>query len=245
VRARWLALLVMPVACLNPVGPAVEAPSVQPDASGPPVTITTVGKFRYLVHWDGRPRPCPRQPSKMFPIDSLQARDGWYGAQLRAAGEGPLCSDAAAAGEVYRLAWIPSFHSTVVVRIEKRGVWYLLTAVQLSGAGGYAPGIPEHRFTAAISQSDWDEWLGLLSRARFWQAQTIAADTIFDSTGAHVDLMGLDGAQWLLEAARSKEYQAVDRWTPMKDGPYAAFREACTWLLHRTGLVPDTLVAEY
>ncbi len=243
--ARWLALLVMPVACLDPVGPAFEPPSAQPEPSDSPVTITTVGNYRYLVHWDAKPRPCPTESLKTFPIDSLQARDGWYGGQLRAAGEGPLCSDASPARELYRLAWIPSFHHTVIVRIERRGGEYSLTTVQLSGAGGYEPGTPLRRSTIAISQSEWNLWLGLVSRARFWQAQTIAADTVFDSTGTRVEFMGLDGAQWMLEATRANEYHAVDRWSPLKDGPYARFREACSWLLRRSGLVPDTLMAEY
>lgn len=114
-HARWLILLVMPVACLDPLGPTSDTPAAVSQTSNPPVTITTVGNYRYLVHWDAKPRQCPTQSRNLFPIESLQARDGWYGGQLRAASEGPLCSDASPQRELYRLAWIPSFHHTVIV----------------------------------------------------------------------------------------------------------------------------------
>jgi len=166
VGARWLALLVMPVACLDPVGPAFEPPSAQPEPSDSPVTITTVGNYRYLVHWDAKPRPCPTESLKTFPIDSLQARDGWYGGQLRAAGEGPLCSDASPARELYRLAWIPSFHHTVIVRIERRGGEYSLTTVQCRELAGTSP---ERRWAVARSQSanqsGTSGWVWSLERA--------------------------------------------------------------------------------
>jgi len=245
VRTRWLVVLVTPLACWDPVGPSADRVPTLPQASTAPITLTTVGSYRYLVHWDATPVLCPANSARMFPVKSLQAMDGWYGAQLRAAGARPLCSDANAAEEVYRLAWIPSFDHTAIVRIERRGDDYSLSAVELSGAGGYQPGRPQQLLTVPLSEADWKTWLALVAEARFWQAQTVAADTVFDSTGAHVELMGLDGAQWLLEARRSSDYHAVDRWSPLADGPYGAFRTACSWLLHRSGMVPDTLVAGY
>ena len=244
-RARWLALLVSPLGCLDPMGPSHHDPSTPQQTSAAPVTITTVGDYRVLVHWNARPIPCPTQSQGIFPIESLQAMDRWYGNQLRAAGERSLCADANAGNEVYRLAWIPSFHHTVIIRIERRGGDHSFNAVQLSGAGGYEPGTPQEQITVAISESEWKSWLALIARARFWEAQTIAADTIFDSTGARVGFVGVDGAQWILEAKRFTDYHAVDRWSPLSTGPDGAFRAACSWLLHRSGLVPDTLIAEY
>lgn len=238
-------MLVAPLACWDPVGPATDKLSTLPEASNATVTITTVANYRYLVHWDATPLPCPTNSALMFPVKALQDRDHWYGAQLRAAGAQSLCSDANIAQEVYRLAWIPSFHHTVIVRIERRGGDYSLSAVELSGAGGYDPGTPQRHIAMALRESEWKAWLVLVTESRFWQAQTVAADTVFDSTGTHVDFMGLDGAQWVLEGRRGDEYHAVDRWTPLADGPYGAFRTACSWLLHRSGMVSDTLVAEY
>lgn len=244
-RTRWLVVLVAPLACWDPVGPSAPENIDVSETPSAAVTVTTVGNYRHLVHWDATPVRCPTNSTVMFPIKSLQAMDGWYGAQLRAGGAKTLCSDAAVAQEVYRLAWIPSFHHTVIVRVERREGSYSLSAIELSGAGGYEPGTPQRHVAATLSQTEWNTWLNLVAQARFWHAQTVAADTVFDSTGAHVEFMGLDGARWLLEARRADTYHAVDRWSPMADGPYGAFRTACSWLLHRSGLVPDTLVAEY
>lgn len=246
-RRRWLAILVAPLACLDPVGPPTETTAQVPDdlATLAPVTMTTVGEYRYLVHWDATPIPCPANSTALFPITSLQERDRWYGSQLGATGAQSLCSDTTSAEEVYRLAWIPTFHHTVVVRIERRGQSYALSAVELSGAGGYEPGVPQRRTAITLRESEWAAWLRMVVQSRFWQAQTVAHDSVFDSTGAYSEWIGLDGAQWVLEARRGNDYHAVDRWSPMADGPYAAYRRACTWLLLRSSLVADSIVAGY
>lgn len=246
-RRRWLAILIAPLACLDPVGPPAETTAQPPEdvPTLPVVTMTTVGEYRYLVHWDATPIPCPTSSTALFPIKSLQDREGWYGSQVGATGAQSLCSDTTGAEEVYRLAWIPSFHHTVVVRIERHGESYALSAVELSGAGGYDPGVPQRRIAMTLRQSEWDAWLRMVAQSRFWQAQTVDQDSIFDSTGAYSPWIGLDGAQWLLEARRGNDYHAVDRWSPLVEGPYTGYRRACTWLLLRTGMVSDRLVAGY
>jgi hypothetical protein len=251
VRARWLVLVMVPIGCMDPVGPSVpDTPSARTDLSlvlqESERTVTTlVDGYRYVTHYDARPVPCVAGSRSMFPVRALADRDAWYGSQLRAGGEGPLCAEASPTDEVYRLAWIPSFHHTVIVRVEKRGSDYSFSAAQLSGAGGYEPGTLGDKVSESLSESEWNVWLELLSQSRFWRAHTIADDTVFDASGKRTELVGLDGAEWLLEAVRGGEYHAVDRWSPLANGPDAAFRRACSWLLHRSGFAPDTLVSEY
>ena len=263
---RWWPLICAPLACLNPLAPTspeiapvgtVEAQRVPcnivrnergihgSDCDDGLLTLATYDDHRYLLHWNGKPVTCTTPVTSLFPVQPLQARDGWYGVQLRAAGERSLCDDPEAAEEVYRLSWIPSFHPTVIIRFERRDQTYRLRGVILSGAGGYEPGIVANSVDTPLTQADWQAWLGLAARARFWTAPTEASDTVLDTSGAVQFVMGLDGAQWLLEARQNGQYHAVDRWSPDPDGPHSAFRTACTWLLHRSGLVPDSLLAGY
>src|SRR5919198_5935785 len=97
-------------------------------------------EYRPIVHWGARPIECNSNSSSTFPLAYLQERDDWYGKQLRATGQGSLCRESRKVEQVYRLTWIPSFHPTVMVRIEKRGGAQLLHAVRLSGAGGFYTG---------------------------------------------------------------------------------------------------------
>jgi hypothetical protein len=57
--------------------------------------------------------------------------------------------------------------------------------------------------------------------------------------------LGLDGAQWVLEWAGHGRYYSIDRWSPEPRGPAAAYRRLGEWLLHRSSLAPDSLVAQY
>lgn len=200
--------------------------------------------FRYIVHWDGVPIRCDTSDTATFPLPYLRHRDGWYGAQLRATGQGPLCAGSATLTSVFRLTWIPSFYPTVMIRIEQHGATYSLYAVRLTGAGGYAPGSKGRDTTVTLASSDWEEWLRLLSAARFWEASTGESDSVVSPHGKAFAIMGADGAQWLLEGRRGNQYHAVDRWSPHAE-PNLPFRKACEWLLKRSGMVDSVVVADY
>ncbi|MEJ2239777.1 MAG: hypothetical protein P8X82_15900 [Gemmatimonadales bacterium] len=245
VRLRFWPLVCATAACLDPLAPETDTSPPTPLDTLTHVTVTKVGDLRYVVHWNGAPIACPTSVKQTFPIPYLQERDPWYGEQLRAAGEGSLCDDQDPPEEVYRLSWIPSFDPTVIVRLERLSSGVHLSAVRLSGAGGYEPGVPVARARLDLAESEWRHWLHLVSSARFWTAPTAESHKVLDKDGNEVYGMGLDGAQWLLEARRGADYHAVDRWSPMRNGPYAAFRAASEWLLNRSGLVGDSLVVSY
>jgi hypothetical protein len=179
---------------------------------------------------------CDRVGARFLAGTSLTDREGWYGRQLRAAGERPLCQSPEQPHVVYRLTWIPSFHPSVIVLIERTSVGYQLRAKTLSGAGGYDPGHLARDTMSSLTDTDLETFARLLAAARFWQLPT---------TPLPNGMMGLDGAQWMLEGLSDGRYHIVDRWSPNSEGPDAAFRQLANWLLARSGLVNASIVREY
>jgi len=177
-------------------------------------------------------RPCGTS-ARFFASTPLADREGWYGRHLSVLDERPLCDSAQ---EVYRLTWVPSFHPTVVVRIERDSVGYLLRAKRESGAGGYEPGRLAVDTSTRLVRSDVDALRRLLGAARFWSLPSKPAP---DGT------VGSDGAQWVMEGLAAGRYHVVDRWSPRADGPYARYRQLAEWLLARSGLASRSLVREY
>jgi hypothetical protein len=170
---------------------------------------------------------CVPGDTALFPSAHLREREGWYGKHLRAAGEGRLCARAGGA-EVYRFTWLRSFHAPVVVRVEKRGARYSLTAKRLGGAGGYEPGALAVNRTVPIGAGEWERLRMLLDSAAFWSPATRTEDPS----------IGLDGAQWILEGVQGDRYKALDRWSPEEAGPDRHIRALGLFLLRIAGLTP-------
>ena len=172
----------------------------------------------------------------LFPDTSLQRMEGWYGPQWRALEAGPLCGMPASVSEVFRFVWLPSFHPAVAVTVSWTQFGSTLVAKRLNGAGGYAPGGIARDTTVELSSTQEEMLQDLVMAAGFFTEPTKEPPT-----GG----MGVDGAQWILEWASAGRYHAVDRWSPRRDGPYKNFRALGEWFLKLSGLVPDSLVAEY
>jgi len=113
---------------------------------------------------------CSEPERTLFPVSSLQRRDEWYGEQLRAAGEGPLCDFSDQAAETYRFSWIRSFSPTVVVRVSMTDTAVLVTGKQLSGAGGYEPGSLVVNRTVRVPQDAALRLRALIDSTGLWQA---------------------------------------------------------------------------
>ena len=170
---------------------------------------------------------CLPGDTALFPSAHLQAREGWYGKHLRAAGEGRLCGRAGVE-EAYRFTWLRTFHAPVVVRVEKRGGRYVLTAKQLDGAGGYEPGGLVANRTVQLGSGEWAHLRVLLDSAAFWSPGPMTEDP----------RIGLDGAQWILEGVHGHRYQAVDLWSPEETGPGRHIRAVGLYLLRIARLTP-------
>jgi hypothetical protein len=123
---------------------------------------------------------------------------GWYSKHLRAMGEPSL--SCGATGRVYRFTWLRSFDHPVAVRITDRGRGGLLEAVELDGAGGYAPGSVLRRKSYVLGERD-------MARLRMAMAPAWNLDATADDNGR-------DGAEWIIELAEDGRHHAVTRWSP-------------------------------
>jgi hypothetical protein len=137
--------------------------------------------------------------------------------QLRAAHE-PSLLDMARDKSVliYRFDWLRTFHQPIIVRlvVNQDGIGRV-TAIEMTGQGGFAPGVIAKKQTLEVSKQDVAHFQGLTKAILYWTMPTEAGP------------VGNDGAQWILEGVQSGQYHVVVRWTP-KVGPY---REACLYML--------------
>lgn len=124
----------------------------------------------------------------------------------------------------YRFLWLRTFHAPIVVRlnVDSDGK-LLLTSKITSGLGGYRPGEVIYRDEIEIDQMQMELFLRLLESINFWQMPLEETD------GA----VGLDGAQWVLEAVTGGKYKMVNRWSPEPEDP---FRMAALSLVEMAGL---------
>ncbi len=161
---------------------------------------------------------CPTNMSEMFffpqgtfgptegRFDQDEFRRTWYSKHLRAMNEPSLsCGDTN--GDSYRFLWLRTFHAPIAVRIDRTPEKSTISAVQLSGAGGYDPGSIADRTTRDLSAQNVDSLLAAFDTADFWHLPSWKTS------------MGADGAQWIVEARSRGQYHVVDRWSP-KAGPF-------------------------
>jgi hypothetical protein len=163
----------------------------------------------------GRPvvQVCPDAPeARYFPVGSFPGSpshfDGdlfarrWYSQHLAAMEEPSLSCGPSLDDETYRFVWLRTFSNPVAVRVFQRGSHYGLEAVILNGAGGYEPGVVSSRVTRELTRAQWRRLLSALDEAQFWQTTTTVDD-----------IVGNDGAQWIVEARSGGQYHFVDRWS--------------------------------
>jgi hypothetical protein len=158
----------------------------------------------------------------------------WFGRLWDALQEADLCTDVGEARQVYRFLWVPTFDPVVAIEIREEAGTHRLRAKRLTGAGGYELGHLAVDTSFSMTPADWANFSRLVRESGF----------LADS-GVFAGPLGLDGAQWILEWAGGKRHYVVDRWSPDARGPAAAYRRVGEWLLHRSGLVPDSLVVGY
>ena len=129
-----------------------------------------------------------------------------YPAYLEAASEESLykLSRRPISGEDYslRFTWLRTFHHPVVIRVERKGESFTMTAKELSGQGGYEPG----KVQRTVKRS--------LATASAHQLQTsLDSKGLFDEPPSDCGF-NLDGSQWLFEIADQNGYRMVKRSSP-------------------------------
>ena len=167
-------------------------------------------------------------PTKMFSNNSnlpslRNFKVNWYSKQLIALKEPIIFSDTSKK-EIYRFTWLRSFHNPIAIRMETLGNVYRLYWKLCSGAGGYAPGELIIDKQKIVDKNTWDEFIILLDEIDFWELNT------------EEEVLGSDGAEWIIEGKRLNQYQVVDRWTPNHDSKYF---KCCDFLIKLTDLVID------
>ncbi len=167
-------------------------------------------------------------PAGIFGDDS---RDAWYSSQLQSLDE-PTLSGLLATEQVYRFTWLRTFHHPIAVRvsIHPNGT-ATITTKMASGTGGYAPGQLIVNTSREIGAEDVRRLLDLIRAMDFWNmpAELPPGNSI-----------GLDGAQWIFEAARNGNYHVVDRWSP-KTGPIRTLGLRLIQNLARLPVPADTI----
>ena len=155
----------------------------------------------------------------------------WYSGHLLALNQEPLwplASDPEVT--VYRFTWLRTFHNPIVVRVKvspngSSDVY----SVRADGAGGYEPGVIVERSRRHLSRSVTSALLSRINESGFWNlpAQKEASTVVVDGRVVEQIVIGLDGAQWILEAVDDGKYHVFDDWSP--EG--GAYRSAMLHLL--------------
>ncbi|WP_371229396.1 hypothetical protein [Roseovarius sp. 2305UL8-3] len=136
------------------------------------------------------------------PMEKTLFYEEWFGNQLLAMGEPSLARTKLDEGAVaVRLLVLPTFTPAFAIHFEKRvdGLTRL-EATLLDGAGGYAPGRVDQRYSRELPRSDLDEVLKHLEQLSLMNGGQIERR----------DAACSDGTQFVLEIARQAYFHAVD-----------------------------------
>jgi hypothetical protein len=127
----------------------------------------------------------------------------------------PGCVD-----EAYSLTWIPSFHPPVLVRVWRVGDQSFMVAKALDTRGWSEFGNVRETNVRALTAFEWRDFTDLANHADYWQLPKTTTE-----------LTPQDGAVWIIDGVKSKEYHWVRRRVPRDQ-----FAEMCKHLIRLSGL---------
>jgi hypothetical protein len=110
----------------------------------------------------------------------------------------PACVD-----EAYMLIWIPSFHAPVMVRVWRLGNRYFMVGKSLDSKGWSNFGTIKETNARLLTAFEWRDWNDALNRASYWKMSSTVDEPAPN-----------DGAVWLIDGWRAKEYHWVRRIAP-------------------------------
>lgn len=91
-----------------------------------------------------------------------------------------------------------------------------------NGAGGYGPGEIVIDSCLTISENEWNSFSNIIKEIDFWNLSPIEKTQV----------IGYDGAQWILEGSKENTYHMVNRWS--SDDKETS--KACLYLLELSKL---------
>ncbi len=171
-----------------------------------------------------------------FPIKTKAGSEGltafeseWYGKSLERMKEPrlpALVKDVNA--DVYRMMILPTWGNSIVVRVQRHGDLYSLSARRLDGQAGYDPGKLIEAKNIQLSADDSKTLGVLIQNLNFFQSST------------ENDIYGHDGDEWIIEGVSQGKYHVVQRWCAPSYNPekrkLTAFLALCKFLLDKSTL---------
>jgi hypothetical protein len=171
-----------------------------------------------------------------FPIKTKAGSEGltafeseWYGKSLERMKEPrlpALVKDVNA--DVYRMMILPTWGNSIVVRVQRHGDLYSLSARRLDGQAGYDPGKLVEAKDIELSADDSKTLGVLIQNLNFFQLST------------ENDIYGHDGDEWIIEGVSQGKYHVVQRWCAPSYNPekrkLTAFLALCKFLLDKSTL---------
>lgn len=107
--------------------------------------------------------------------------------------------------ETYRILWLRSFDPPMVFRlIILSDGSAILVVKKTNGKGGFEPGKIVLNKQMNIDSRETQELLKTLALAKFWSLPTLALP---HPSG----FVGYDGANWIVEGKKDRQYHVVDR----------------------------------
>jgi hypothetical protein len=122
--------------------------------------------------------------------------------------------------EAYSLTWIPSSHAPVFVRVWRTGDQAFIVAKALDSKGWSKFGNVRESNSRPLTKFEWRDFSDLLRRASYWELP----ETVDE-------IVPQDGAVWLVDGLRSKQYHWARRRVPK-----AQYAEICKHLIRLSGL---------
>lgn len=148
------------------------------------------------------------------PVELIsEVEEDWYPSQWKAAREPSfyLLSKQERPPEfALRFSYIPSFTSSVFIRIQKDGDEYWLIAKQMNGAGGYDPGSIDRSKRYRLSSRQVAELQRLLTEDALFSEPSDECQSGF----------GFDGTQWIYELIEPNGYRMIKRRSPSQGAGY-------------------------
>jgi hypothetical protein len=171
-----------------------------------------------------------------FPIKTDARAEGvtafeaeWYGKTLERMDE-PRLLDAVkdVNAETYRLMILPTWGNSIVVRVQRHGEFYSLSARRLDGQAGYDPGRLVESKDIELDAEDSKTLGVLIQNLNFFELPT--DDTV----------RGFDGDEWIVEGVSHGKYHVAQRWcapayNPDKRG-LKSFLAFCRFLIDKSTL---------
>ena len=136
----------------------------------------------------------------IWEIESAVFSLNWYSSHLKALEE-PVLTDSLPT-KIFRFTWLRTFHNPIVIGIENMNDTITIYWKVNDGEGGYEPGKIIENKSKILTLKEWTGIVDEINAINFWNLPS-----------TENEILGDDGAQWILEGKELGKYHVVDRWS--------------------------------